>query len=199
MVDLAGSERANKTKATGNRFREGVKINEGLLALGNVISRLGEGCTGFIGYRDSKLTRLLQGKLFLTLFSLYLFGYILLYHKILDSLGGNSVTLMIACVSPADYNLEETISTLRYADRARKIKNKPIINQDPKAAEIIRLKNTIHQLRMELLGKRAISVNGDNADNTDNNSEDTIKLQQEVTNTFIEYLFILYISTLFFL
>ncbi|XP_026463044.1 chromosome-associated kinesin KIF4A-like, partial [Ctenocephalides felis] len=60
LVDLAGSERANKTKATGNRFRESVKINKGLLALGNVISRLGEGCTGFIGYRDSKLTRLLQ-------------------------------------------------------------------------------------------------------------------------------------------
>ncbi|XP_026478674.1 chromosome-associated kinesin KIF4A-like [Ctenocephalides felis] len=153
LVDLAGSERANKTKATGNRFREGVKINEGLLALGNVISRLGEGCTGFIGYRDSKLTRLLQ-----------------------DSLGGNSVTLMIACVSPADYNLEETISTLRYADRARKIKNKPVVNQDPKAAEIIRLKNTIQQLRMELLGKGTIHENGDG----DNKNELVLKLRQEI-------------------
>lgn len=79
-------------------------------------------------YRDSKLTRLLQ-----------------------DSLGGNSVTLMIACISPADYNVAETLSTLRYADRARKIKNKPIINQDPHAAEINKLKGIIQKLRMDLL------------------------------------------------
>ena len=79
FVDLAGSERSKKTQATGERFKEGVNINKGLLALGNVISQLGEGGnTSYIGYRDSKLTRLLQ-----------------------DSLGGNSVTLMIACVSPA--------------------------------------------------------------------------------------------------
>lgn len=86
--------------------------------------------TGFVRYRDSKLTRLLQ-----------------------DSLGGNSVTLMIACVSPADYNVAETLSTLRYADRARKIKNKPIVNQDPHAAEINRLKGIIQKLRVELLTK----------------------------------------------
>lgn len=85
---------------------------------------------GFVRYRDSKLTRLLQ-----------------------DSLGGNSVTLMIACVSPADYNVAETLSTLRYADRARKIKNKPIVNQDPHAAEINRLKGIIQKLRLELLSK----------------------------------------------
>lgn len=85
---------------------------------------------GFVRYRDSKLTRLLQ-----------------------DSLGGNSVTLMIACVSPADYNVAETLSTLRYADRARKIKNKPIVNQDPHAAEINRLKGIIQKLRLELLTK----------------------------------------------
>lgn len=83
---------------------------------------------------------------------------------------------MIACVSPADYNLEETISTLRYADRARKIKNKPVVNQDPKAAEIIRLKNTIQQLRMELLGKGTIHENGDG----DNKNELVLKLRQEV-------------------
>lgn len=76
---MAGSERSKKTQATGERFKEGVNINKGLLALGNVISQLGEGGnSSYIGYRDSKLTRLLQ-----------------------DSLGGNSVTLMIACVSPA--------------------------------------------------------------------------------------------------
>ncbi|XP_026473250.1 chromosome-associated kinesin KIF4A-like [Ctenocephalides felis] len=120
LVDLAGSERANKTKATGNRFRESVKINKGLLALGNVISRLGEGCTGFIGYRDSKLTRLLQ-----------------------DSLGGNAVTLMIACVSPADYNIEEIMSTLRYANRANKIKNKPIVNKEHKNELVLKSRQEI--------------------------------------------------------
>lgn len=128
LVDLAGSERSKKTKATGTRFKEGVKINQGLLALGNVISALGGGSGstgGFISYRDSKLTRLLQ-----------------------DSLGGNSVTLMIACVSPADYNIEETLSTLRYADRAKKIKNKPVKNQDSTEVEIKRLKDIIHELRM---------------------------------------------------
>ncbi|XP_073833620.1 kinesin-like protein 3A [Musca autumnalis] len=131
LVDLAGSERSKKTGATGDRFKEGVKINQGLLALGNVISALGDGKgAGFVRYRDSKLTRLLQ-----------------------DSLGGNSVTLMIACVSPADYNVAETLSTLRYADRARKIKNKPIVNQDPHAAEINRLKGIIQKLRLELLTK----------------------------------------------
>ncbi|XP_026760553.2 chromosome-associated kinesin KIF4A [Galleria mellonella] len=131
LVDLAGSERIKKTKASGERLKEGVKINQGLLALGNVISALGDGTNrSFISYRDSKLTRLLQ-----------------------DSLGGNSLTLMVACVSPADYNLDETVSTLRYADRARRIRNKPIINQDAKAAEIIRLNNLVNELRLELLGK----------------------------------------------
>ncbi|CAB3246230.1 unnamed protein product [Arctia plantaginis] len=131
LVDLAGSERIKKTKASGERLREGVKINQGLLALGNVISALGDGTNrSFISYRDSKLTRLLQ-----------------------DSLGGNSLTLMVACVSPADYNLDETVSTLRYADRARRIRNKPIINQDAKAAEILRLNNLVNELRLQVLGK----------------------------------------------
>ncbi|KAK7804507.1 hypothetical protein U0070_013453, partial [Myodes glareolus] len=98
-----------------------ININRGLLCLGNVISALGDDKKGsFVPYRDSKLTRLLQ-----------------------DSLGGNSHTLMIACVSPADSNLEETLNTLRYADRARKIKNKPIINIDPQAAELNHLKQQV--------------------------------------------------------
>lgn len=120
LVDLAGSERPKKTKAVGDRFKEGVNINKELFILGNVISALGEGNNNFINYRDSKLTRILQ-----------------------DSLGGNALTIMIACVSPADDNHYETLSTLRYADRARKIKNKPIVNQDPKAAEIARLKREV--------------------------------------------------------
>uniref|UniRef100_A0A8C0ECP5 Kinesin family member 4A n=1 Tax=Bubo bubo TaxID=30461 RepID=A0A8C0ECP5_BUBBB len=124
LVDLAGSERQKKTKAEGDRLKEGININRGLLCLGNVISALGDENKkgGFVPYRDSKLTRLLQ-----------------------DSLGGNSHTLMIACVSPADSNLEETLNTLRYADRARKIKNKPIVNLDPQAAEL-------HHLKQQVLG-----------------------------------------------
>lgn len=126
LVDLAGSERVNKTKATGERFKEGVKINQGLLCLGNVISALGTG-QKTVSFRESKLTRLLQG-----------------------SLGGNSVTLMIACVSPADYNLDETLSTLRYADRAKQIKNKPVVNRDPHSEEISRLNDIILRLRNQL-------------------------------------------------
>jgi len=130
LVDLAGSERCKRTQAEGDRFKEGVNINKGLLALGNVISALGEEGTkrNHIPYRDSKLTRILQ-----------------------DSLGGNSHTLMIACVSPADSNIEETLNTLRYADRARKIKNKPVINRDPQAAEIMRLKTLVQQLQGQLI------------------------------------------------
>ncbi|RUS72535.1 hypothetical protein EGW08_019702 [Elysia chlorotica] len=132
MVDLAGSERTKRTMAEGERLKEGININKGLLALGNVISALGEESDHkrkHIPYRDSKLTRILQ-----------------------DSLGGNSHTLMIACVSPADSNIEETLNTLRYADRARKIKNKPIINRDPQTAEIMRLKTLVQQLQSQLHG-----------------------------------------------
>ncbi|XP_033098919.1 chromosome-associated kinesin KIF4-like [Anneissia japonica] len=130
LVDLAGSERVKKTHAEGDRFREGVNINRGLLALGNVISALGDesGRKAHVPYRDAKLTRLLQ-----------------------DSLGGNSQTLMIACVSPADSNMEETLNTLRYADRARRIKNKPIVNRDPKEAEIARLRQQVQQLQIQLV------------------------------------------------
>ncbi|KAM6353840.1 chromosome-associated kinesin KIF4A isoform 5-T7 [Alca torda] len=142
LVDLAGSERQKKTKAEGDRLKEGININRGLLCLGNVISALGDENKkgGFVPYRDSKLTRLLQ-----------------------DSLGGNSHTLMIACVSPADSNLEETLNTLRYADRARKIKNKPIVNIDPQAAELHNLKQQVQQLQVLLLqahgGTLPVSIN----------------------------------------
>ena len=110
FVDLAGSERAKRTGATGNTLKEGISINKGLLALGNVISALTEEGkkNNHVPYRDSKLTRILQ-----------------------DSLGGNSRTSMIACVSPAEINCEETLNTLKYASRARNIKNKPIVNRDP--------------------------------------------------------------------
>ncbi|XWS23987.1 hypothetical protein CRYUN_Cryun28dG0062500 [Craigia yunnanensis] len=132
LVDLAGSERAKRTGAAGMRLKEGIHINKGLLALGNVISALGdekkrkEG--GHVPYRDSKLTRLLQ-----------------------DSLGGNSKTVMIACVSPADTNAEETLNTLKYANRARNIQNKAVINRDPMAAQLQRMRSEIEQLQAELL------------------------------------------------
>ncbi|KDP41481.1 hypothetical protein JCGZ_15888 [Jatropha curcas] len=138
LVDLAGSERAKRTGADGMRFKEGIHINKGLLALGNVISSLGdekkrkEG--GHVPYRDSKLTRLLQ-----------------------DSLGGNSKTVMIACVSPADTNAEETLNTLKYANRARNIQNKAVVNRDPMAAQIQRMRSQIEQLQAELLFYRGDS------------------------------------------
>uniref|UniRef100_A0AAQ4RZP7 Kinesin motor domain-containing protein n=1 Tax=Gasterosteus aculeatus aculeatus TaxID=481459 RepID=A0AAQ4RZP7_GASAC len=133
LVDLAGSERQKKTKAEGDRLKEGISINRGLLSLGNVISALGDENkkSSFVPYRDSKLTRLLQ-----------------------NALGGNSHTLMIACISPADSNMEETINTLRYADRARKIKNKPVVNVDPIAAEMKRLRQQVQELQVMLLHAR---------------------------------------------
>nr|CDJ82343.1 Kinesin domain containing protein [Haemonchus contortus] len=132
LVDLAGSERLKKTQAEGTRKMEGIRINEGLLALGNVISALSESAGNrHIPYRDSKITRLLQ-----------------------DSLGGNSYTVMIACVSPADSNAEETLSTLRYADRAKKIKNKPVVNIDAGQQKIIELKERVATLERELAEAR---------------------------------------------
>nr|XP_020666131.1 chromosome-associated kinesin KIF4A [Pogona vitticeps] len=162
LVDLAGSERQKKTKAEGDRLREGININKGLLCLGNVISALGDETKkgGFVPYRDSKLTRLLQ-----------------------DSLGGNSHTLMIACVSPADSNLEETLNTLRYADRARKIKNKPIVNMDPQAAEINRLRLQVQELQVLLLqahgGTLPVSISGEPSENLQSLMEKNHSLAEE--------------------
>uniref|UniRef100_A0A8B9VZH0 Kinesin-like protein n=1 Tax=Anas zonorhyncha TaxID=75864 RepID=A0A8B9VZH0_9AVES len=124
LVDLAGSERQSKTGATGERLKEATKINLSLSALGNVISALVDGRCKHIPYRDSKLTRLLQ-----------------------DSLGGNTKTLMIACLSPADNNYDESLSTLRYANRAKNIKNKPSINEDPKDALLREYQEEIKKLK----------------------------------------------------
>jgi len=96
LVDLAGSERSSKTGATGETLKEGILINKSLMTLGNVITALCDRTSKHIPYRDSNLTRLLQ-----------------------DSLGGNTKTVMIAALSPANYNFEETMSTLRYANRAK--------------------------------------------------------------------------------
>lgn len=109
LVDLAGSERQSKTGATGQRLKEAVGINLSLTTLGQVISTLAENSEGgnkFVPYRNSSLTRILQ-----------------------NALGGNSQTIMICAISPSSDNYEETLSTLRYADQAKKIKNKPVINE----------------------------------------------------------------------
>merc|ERR1711871_753346 len=127
LVDLAGSERQSKTGATGDRLKEATKINLSLAALGNVISALVDGKSSHIPYRDSKLTRLLQ-----------------------NSLGGNAKTVMCANAGPADYNYDETLSTLRYANRAKNIKNKPKINEDPKDAMLREYQDEIKMLKAQL-------------------------------------------------
>ncbi|XP_015683963.1 kinesin-like protein KIF3C, partial [Protobothrops mucrosquamatus] len=132
LVDLAGSERQSKMGAPGERPKEASKINLSLSALGNVISALVDGKSTHIPYRDSKLTRLLQ-----------------------DSLGGNAKTIMVATLGPASHSYDESLSTLRFANRAKNIKNKPRINEDPKDTllrefqeEIIRLKAQLEKRGM---------------------------------------------------
>uniref|UniRef100_A0A8C6VE69 Kinesin-like protein n=1 Tax=Naja naja TaxID=35670 RepID=A0A8C6VE69_NAJNA len=132
LVDLAGSERQSKTGAQGERLKEATKINLSLSALGNVISALVDGKSTHIPYRDSKLTRLLQ-----------------------DSLGGNAKTVMVANIGPASYNVEETLTTLRYANRAKNIKNKPRVNEDPKDALLREFQEEIARLKAQL-EKRSI-------------------------------------------
>ncbi|KAJ3412585.1 Kinesin-like protein kif21b [Chytridiales sp. JEL 0842] len=127
FVDLAGSERLTRTGSVGVRQREGIYINSGLLALRNVISALGDEKVTHVPYRDSKLTRILQ-----------------------DSLGGNSNTLMIACVSPCESDLAETLNTLKYANRAHRVKNSAIVNVETgPEAEIQQLREMVAKLREE--------------------------------------------------
>ncbi|KAI0110845.1 hypothetical protein GGR51DRAFT_510189 [Nemania sp. FL0031] len=137
LVDLAGSERATSTGATGARLKEGAEINRSLSTLGRVIAALADlstgkkkkGAGGTVPYRDSVLTWLLK-----------------------DSLGGNSMTAMIAAISPADINYDETLSTLRYADSAKRIKNHAVINEDANARMIRELKEELALLRGKLGG-----------------------------------------------
>lgn len=134
LVDLAGSERADSTGATGDRLKEGANINKSLSALGNVITALAEQSSGkkknvLVPYRDSVLTKLLA-----------------------NALGGNSKTIMIAALSPADINYDETLSTLRYADRAKKIKNKATVNENPMDKLIRELREENEKLKKMLSG-----------------------------------------------
>ncbi|XP_075939908.1 kinesin-like protein KIF3C [Anarhichas minor] len=127
LVDLAGSERQAKTGVQGERLKEAAKINLSLSALGNVISALADGRSGHVPYRDSKLTRLLQ-----------------------DSLGGNAKTVMVATLGPAPQHYDETLTTLRYANRAKNIQNQPRVNEDPKDALLREFQMEIARLRAQL-------------------------------------------------
>ena len=123
LVDLAGSERADKTGASAERLKEAQSINKSLSALGNVIAALSDGVK-FIPYRDNKLTQLMQ-----------------------DSLGGNAKTLMFVNFSPADYNSDETVSSLSYATRVKKITNN--VARQAESEEVTRLKNIIKRLQVD--------------------------------------------------
>ena len=145
-----------RTAAQGERIKEGISINSGLLALGNVISALGDPSrvkshtASYVPYRDSKLTRLLQ-----------------------DSLGGNAHTLMIACVSPTEWNAAETVNTLKYANRARNIKNRAVVNEREEGWDDVEwLQNMVMRLRRELKGLKE----GGPAISTDSNAPTSFKL-----------------------
>ncbi|XP_055485270.1 kinesin-like protein KIF27 isoform X1 [Psammomys obesus] len=134
FVDLAGSERVTKTGNTGERFKESIQINSGLLALGNVISALGDPRrkSSHIPYRDAKITRLLK-----------------------DSLGGSAKTVMITCVSPSSSDFDESLNSLKYANRARNIRNKPTLNFSPDSDRMDEMEFEIKLLREALQSHQA--------------------------------------------
>ncbi|XP_031218569.1 kinesin-like protein KIF13B isoform X4 [Mastomys coucha] len=165
LVDLAGSERATKTGAAGDRLKEGSNINKSLTTLGLVISALADQGAGknknkFVPYRDSVLTWLLK-----------------------DSLGGNSKTAMVATVSPAADNYDETLSTLRYADRAKHIVNHAVVNEDPNARIIRDLREEVEKLREQLTKAEAMK-----SPELKDRLEESEKLIQEMTVTWEEKL-----------
>ncbi|KAH9599395.1 Kinesin motor domain [Trypanosoma melophagium] len=126
LVDLAGSERQSKTGASGDTLKEGCNINLSLSALGTVIDTIVKG-KGHVPFRSSPLTMLLK-----------------------DSLGGSSKTVMFANIGPSEHNFSETVSTLRFADRAKQIKNKPVVNMDTKDQKIVELTEIVQELREKL-------------------------------------------------
>ncbi|XP_071334694.1 kinesin-like protein KIF13B isoform X2 [Trachinotus anak] len=160
LVDLAGSERAAKTGAAGERLKEGSNINKSLSTLGLVISALADQGAGknkskFVPYRDSVLTWLLK-----------------------DSLGGNSRTAMVATISPAADNYDETLSTLRYADRAKNIINHAVVNEDPNARIIRELREEVEKLKEQLTEAESMK-----APELKERLEESEKLIQEMTVT----------------
>ena len=179
LVDLAGSERSGATGATGDRLKEGCNINRSLLILGNVINCLADKAIGknknmLPPYRDSALTRILQ-----------------------NALGGNSKTVMICALSPATINYEETLSTLRYADRAKKIQNKAVINESEHdkmvrllKEENVGLKKMIEDLQKKLLGQGGVVGDDDKQAFLDlkEQYEANQKVMSEMQKTFTEKL-----------
>ncbi|XP_060708382.1 kinesin-like protein KIF1B isoform X1 [Hemiscyllium ocellatum] len=168
LVDLAGSERADSTGAKGTRLKEGANINKSLTTLGKVISALAEVSkkkkkSDFIPYRDSVLTWLLR-----------------------ENLGGNSRTAMVAALSPADINYDETLSTLRYADRAKQIKCNAVINEDPNAKLIRELKDEVTRLK-DLLCSQGLGDILDIEPMTDDYSGSGIKYLKEIQNSKHKY------------
>ncbi|KAK0163260.1 hypothetical protein PV327_006961 [Microctonus hyperodae] len=172
LVDLAGSERAVKTGAVGDRLKEGSNINKSLTTLGLVISKLADQNSGgknrdkFVPYRDSVLTWLLK-----------------------DNLGGNSKTVMVATISPAADNYEETLSTLRYADRAKRIVNHAVVNEDPNARIIRELRQEVEALKEMLLHAtgQGSAVGQRRTDITEKISESE-RLMKEMSQTWEEKL-----------
>nr|XP_012228437.1 PREDICTED: kinesin-like protein KIF13A isoform X2 [Linepithema humile] len=170
LVDLAGSERAVKTGAVGDRLKEGSNINKSLTTLGLVISKLADqnGSNkkkdNFVPYRDSVLTWLLK-----------------------DNLGGNSKTVMVATISPAADNYEETLSTLRYADRAKRIVNHAVVNEDPNARIIRELRQEVETLKEMLLHATGSIVGQQRTDITEKLSESE-RLMKEMSQTWEEKL-----------
>lgn len=157
LVDLAGSERQSKTQASGQRLKEATKINLSLSVLGNVISALVDGKSTHIPYRNSKLTRLLQ-----------------------DSLGGNSKTVMCATISPADSNYMETISTLRYASRAKNIQNRMHINEEPKDALLRHFQEEIARLRKQLEEGDSLEEEPPSSEEEEDTADDELEAPLEI-------------------
>lgn len=171
LVDLAGSERAVKTGAVGERLKEGSNINKSLTTLGLVISKLADQASGnrnkdkFVPYRDSVLTWLLK-----------------------DNLGGNSKTVMVATLSPAADNYEETLSTLRYADRAKRIVNHAVVNEDPNARIIRELRKEVETLREMLKHATGASIGDMKRGDIHDKLAESENLMKQISQTWEEKL-----------
>lgn len=163
FVDLAGSERVAKTGNTGERFKESIQINSGLLALGNVISALGDPKrkSVHIPYRDAKITRILK-----------------------DSLGGNAKTVMITCISPSSLDFDESLNSLKYANRAKNIRNKPVVNYNPEKDRINEMELEIRLLQEALQSQQ---VSNQNLHDLNEEKARIISLEEQLTRLQVQY------------
>ncbi|XP_061199889.1 kinesin-like protein KIF27 [Neopsephotus bourkii] len=163
FVDLAGSERVTKTGNTGERFKESVQINSGLLALGNVISALGDPKrkSVHVPYRDAKITRILK-----------------------DSLGGNARTVMITCISPSSSDFDESLNSLKYANRAKNIRNKPVVNYNPDQDRIDEMELEIRLLREALQNQQ---VNNQCSHDLNQEKNHISSLEEQLTQLQVQY------------